>query len=166
MKKVLIMILIVVTIAITGCGMNTPVQLWQAVKDSESILAKQITEVDDDVFWTSAKVAAELISNTMEPVHDYRVEVWLETDDGEPIKVERAVTVQFSNKDWRQLWRNTILIELATDDLVVKTHNEGKIVKVTGSVLEFLDYENDHKLTDLVDTDNNGVWDGLKGGGK
>lgn len=164
MKKILMMLIL--AMVVTGCEMNTPVQLWQAVKDSESVLTKQVAEINDDVFWSSARTAAELISNTLEPVHDYRVEVWLETDDGEPIKVERAVTVQFSNKDWRQLWRNTILIELATDDLVVEAHEEGKVIKVTGSVLEFLDYENDHKLTDLVDADNDGVWDNLKGEGR
>lgn len=173
MRKTLAVIIALFAIAMmTSCdakslheGNVTP-DLSEAAFEAKAAVMRLKIEIEDDAFWDSTDRAAKLIEDTIESRVDMMVSLRLTCSDGSIIYLDDfdAIRLNYINDVWRSKTSNEIIYKLATSDEVVKAHEAGETVEITGVILKWkrrknLFDSNEQRIYSVCDLENDGNWD-------
>lgn len=178
MRKILAVIITLFAITMmTSCdaktfheGNVTP-DLSEAAFEAKAAIMRLKMEVEDDVFWESTDRAAKLIESTIEDRVNMMVGFRLACSDGSIIYLDDFdwIHLNYINDVWRSKTSSEIIYKLATSDEVVRAHEAGETVEITGIILKWkrrkdLFDSNEQMVYSVCDLENDGNWNYVVGG--
>ncbi len=167
MKKLLVLMLVVTLL--TGCtGCSSKEQdVPEPAETTEEAAVEDLREtIDDEEYWSSLDRVSELIEKTVEERVSLNVSFRLEnSSDGKEIILEEiyADNLSYEGDVWLSIFKNNLIQSLSTSEPVVKAHEAGEKLEITGVILKWaqqpIDEELEQNVFSVGDLSGDGTWD-------
>lgn len=164
MRKVLVLVLVVLLFS-SGCAnkRDSADEIRELIDDTKTEINTLYEESSSDSeFWASVERAAKLVSETVISHCKYDIIFILETSGGDYFVLEQLQDTNEVNQPWRDLCKNQIILELASQKKVKEAHLANEKVRVYSTTLNCPVRNSDGDgwyMMSAVDNDNDGVWD-------
>lgn len=164
MRKVLVLVLTIL-LFVSGCANegDSPDEIQELIKDTKGEIDALYEESSSDSeFWASIERAAKLVSETIISHCKYDIIFILETSGGDYFVMEQLQDTKEVDQSSRELCKNQIILELASQKRVKKAHLADEKVRVYSTTLNCPVHNSDGDgwyMMSAVDNNNDGVWD-------